>query len=170
MLSALLEWSLRNRVLVIVTALLMVGIGIYNLRHLPIDALPDITTNQVQILTRTAPLGPVEVERYITFPVEAAMSGLPDLVQIRSTSRFGLSAVTIVFKDRVPIYLARQMVAERLAQAKEQIPVGFGTPELGPVTTGLGEIFMFAVKGEGYTPMQLREILDWQIAYRLRAV
>ena len=153
MLSALLEWSLRNRVLVIVTALLMVGIGIYNLRRLPIDALPDITTNQVQILTRAAPIGPVEVERYITFPVEAAMSGLPDLEEIRSISRFGLSAITVVFKDQVPIYLARQMVTERLTQAKEQIPQGFGTPELGPVTTGLGEVFMFAVKGTNYTPM-----------------
>ena len=170
MLSYILEWSLRNRFLVIVAALLMVGVGIYNLQHLSIDALPDTTTNQVLILTRAAPIGPVEVERYITFPVEAAMSGLPDLEQIRSTSRFGLSAITVVFKDRVPIYLARQMVAERLVQAKEQIPQGFGTPELGPVTTGLGEVFMFAVKGANYTPMQLREILDWQIAYRLRAV
>jgi cobalt-zinc-cadmium resistance protein CzcA len=170
MLSHILEWSLRNRFLVVVFALLIVGVGIYSWQRLPIDALPDITSNQVQILTRTAPLGPVEVERYITFPVEAAMSGLPDLDQIRSVSRFGLSAVTVVFKDQVPVYLARQMVAERLAQAKGQIPAGFGTPELGPVTTGLGEIFMFAVKGPEYTPMQLREILDWQIAYRLRAV
>jgi len=170
MLSRILEWSLHNRFLVIVFTLLIVAIGVYNLQRLPIDALPDITTNQVQVLTRAAPIGPVEVERYITFPVEAAMSGLPGLEQIRSTSRFGLSAVTVVFKDQVPIYLARQMVAERLAQVQEQIPAGFGTPELGPVTTGLGEIFMFAVTGEGYTPMQLREILDWQIAYRLRAV
>src|SRR4030095_10056650 len=101
MLSPILEWSLRNRFLVIVFALLVVGIGVYNLQRLPIDALPDITTNQVQVLTRTAPFGAVEVERYITFPVEAAMSGLPDLAQIRSTSRFGLSAVTVVFKDQV---------------------------------------------------------------------
>jgi cobalt-zinc-cadmium resistance protein CzcA len=170
MLAHILEWSLRNRFLVIVFALLIVGVGVYSLQRLPIDALPDITTNQVQVLTRTASIGPVEVERTITFPVETAMSGLPDLEEIRSVSRFGLSAVTVVFKDSVPIYLARQMVAERLTQAKEQIPDGFGTPELGPVTTGLGEIFMFAVKGAGYTPMQLREILDWQIAYRLRAV
>ena len=170
MLLHILAWSLHNRFLVVIFALLIVGVGVYDLRRLPIDALPDITTNQVQVLTRTAPIGPVEVERYITFPVEAAMSGLPDLEEIRSVSRFGLSAVTVVFKENVPIYLARQMVAERLAQAKEQIPAGFGTPELGPVTTGLGEIFMFAVKGPGYTPMQLREMLDWQIAYRLRAV
>src|SRR5689334_20110993 len=121
MLSHVLAWSLRNRFLVLVFAVLIISSGIYNLRRLPIDALPDVTTNQVQILTRAAPIGPVEVERTITFPVEAAMSGLPDLVQIRSTSRFGLSAVTVVFEDHVPIYLARQMVAERLTQAKEQI-------------------------------------------------
>ena len=170
MLSHILEGSLRNRFLVLIFALFIILLGIYNLQRLPIDALPDTTTNQVQILTRTAPIGPVEVERYITFPVESAMSGLPDLEQIRSTSRFGLSAITVVFKDHVPIYLARQMVAERLVQAKEKIPPGFGTPELGPITTGLGEVFMFAVRGEHYTPMQLREILDWQISYRLRAV
>ncbi len=170
MLERIFEFSLRNRFLVLIlTALVVVG-GIAALRDLPIDAVPDITTVQVQILTKTAPLGPVEVERYITFPIEAAMSGLPDLEELRSVSRFGLSAVTVVFKDHVDVYFARQLVAERLAAAKEQIPPGFGTPELGPVTTGLGEVYQFVVRGDGYTPMQLREILDWQIAYRLRGV
>ena len=170
MLNRIFTFSLGNRFLILVFTFLIVGVGIFSLRLLPIDAVPDITTNQVQILTRAAPMGPVEVERYVTFPVEAAMSGLPDLEIIRSVSRFGLSVVTVVFQDHVNVYLARQLVAERLTQAKEQIPPGFGTPELGPVTTGLGEVFMFAVKGEGYTPMQLRETLDWQIAYRLRSV
>ncbi|MBI2882897.1 MAG: efflux RND transporter permease subunit [Candidatus Methylomirabilis oxyfera] len=170
MLQRIFELSLENRFLVLIlTALLVLG-GVMALRDLPIDALPDITTVQVQILTETAPMGPVEVERYITFPIEAAMSGLPDLEEIRSISRFGLSAVTVVFKDHVNIYFARQLVAERLAAAKEQIPAGFGTPALGPVTTGLGEVYQFVVRGEGYTLMQLREILDWQIAYRLRGV
>ena len=170
MLERLFELSLRNRFLVLIlTGLLVIG-GITALQDLPIDAVPDITTVQVQILTRTAPMGPVEVERYVTFPIEAAMSGLPDLEEIRSVSRFGLSAVTVVFKDHVNVYFARQLVAERLGTAKEQIPPGFGTPELGPVTTGLGEVFQFVVKGDGYSLMQLREILDWQIAYRLRGV
>ncbi len=170
MLQRIFELSLENRFFVLIlTGLLVVG-GIIALKDLPIDATPDITTVQVQVLTTTAPMGPVEVERYITFPIEAAMSGLPDLQELRSVSRFGLSAITVVFKDHVNVYFARQLVAERLAVAKEQIPIGFGTPELGPVTTGLGEVYQFVVKGEGYTPMQLREILDWQIAYRLRGV
>ncbi|PTL36480.1 CusA/CzcA family heavy metal efflux RND transporter [Candidatus Methylomirabilis limnetica] len=170
MLQRIFELSLENRFLVLIlTALLVVG-GIVALKDLPIDAVPDITPVQVQILTKTAPMGPVEVERSITFPIEAAMSGLPDLQELRSVSRFGLSAVTVVFKDHVNVYFARQLIAERLSAAKGQIPVGFGTPEMGPVTTGLGEVYQFVVRGEGYTPMQLREILDWQIAYRLRGV
>ena len=170
MLQRIFELSLENRFLVLIfTALLVLG-GVMALRDLPIDAVPDITTVQVQVLTKTAPMGPVEVERYVTFPIEAAMSGLPDLQELRSVSRFGLSAVTIVFKDHVNAYFARQLVAERMATAKEQIPAGFGTPELAPISTGLGEVYQFVVKGEGFTPMQLREILDWQIAYRLRAV
>jgi cobalt-zinc-cadmium resistance protein CzcA len=170
MLQRIFELSLENRFLVLIlTGFLVIG-GIVSLRDLPIDALPDITTVQVQVLTETAPMGPVEVERYLTFPIEAAMSGLPDIEEIRSVSRFGLSAVTVVFKDHINIYFARQLVAERMAAAKEQIPEGFGTPVLGPVTTGLGEVYQFTVKGEGFTPMQLREILDWQIAYRLRGV
>ena len=132
--------------------------------------MPDITDVQVQVLTRTAPLGPVEVERYVTFPVEAAMSGIPDIEEIRSISRFGLSAVTVVFKEHVNIYWARQQVGERLVQAREEIPQGFGTPELGPISTGLGEVYQFVVRGKGYSPMELRTILDWQIGYRLRSV
>ncbi|MDE2483948.1 MAG: efflux RND transporter permease subunit [candidate division NC10 bacterium] len=170
MLERILTLSLENRFLILIlTALLVIG-GIAALRDLPIDAVPDITTVQVQIFTRTPPMGPVEVERVITFPIEAAMSGLQDLQEIRSISRFGMSSVTVVFKDHVNVYFARQLVAERLAAAKEQIPPGFGVPELLPVTTGLGEVYQFVVKGDGYTPMQLREILDWQIAYRLRGV
>src|SRR5574337_130276 len=170
MLERILTLSLENRFLILILTALLVLEGIAALRDLPIDAVPDITTVQVQILTKTAPIGPVEVERYITFPVEAAMSGLPDLQELRSVSRFGLSAITVVFKDHVNAYFARQLVAERMATAREQIPSGFGTPELAPISTGLGEVYQFVVKGDGFTPMQLREILDWQIAYRLRTV
>jgi cobalt-zinc-cadmium resistance protein CzcA len=169
MVERLVEAALRGRVLVAILTLLVVAVGIAGFRNLSIDAVPDITNVQVQILTRTAPLGPVEVERYVTFPIEAAMSGLPDVAEIRSVSRFGLSAVTVVFKDGVNVYFARQLVSERLPAAREAIPQGFGSPELGPVTTGLGEVYQFVVQGP-YSPMELKEILDWQIAYRLRSV
>src|SRR3990172_4911593 len=159
MLERIFEFSLRNRFLVLIlTAFLVIG-GVAAPRDPPIDAVPDITTVQVQVLTRTAPMGPVEVERYITFPIEDAMSGLPDLQELRSVSRFGLSVVTVVVKDHVDVYFAPQLVGERLLAAKEQIPPGFGAPQLGPVTTGLGEVYQFVVRGEGYTPLQLRGVL-----------
>jgi cobalt-zinc-cadmium resistance protein CzcA len=138
--------------------------------RLPIDAVPDITPVQVQILTKSPALGPVEVEQYITFPVESAMTGIPGVKQIRSVSRYGLSAVTVIFEDSVSLPLARQFVSERLNTANESIPQGYGRPEIGPMTTGLSEVFMFTVEGEGYTPMQLRTILDWDIMFRLRSV
>jgi cobalt-zinc-cadmium resistance protein CzcA len=170
MLEGLFTFSLRYRFLVIVFTALIIVAGIFALRELPFDDVPDITTVQVQILTRTAPMGPVEVERYVSFPVEAAMSGIQDVEEIRSISRFGISAVTVVFKEHVNIYWARQQVAERLVQARESIPQGFGTPELGPISTGLGEVYQFVVRGKGYSPMELRTILDWQVGYRLRSV
>jgi cobalt-zinc-cadmium resistance protein CzcA len=132
--------------------------------------VPDITNVQVQILTKAPALGPVEMEQFVTYPVEAAMNGLPGITEIRSVSRYGLSAVTVVFRDDLNVYFARQLVAERLAQAREQIPPGFGTPEMGPVSTGLGEVFMFTVEGSGVSAMERRTILDWEISPRLRAV
>ena len=170
MLERLVAWSLANRPLVLIVAALVVASGGISLSRLPIDAVPDVTNVQVQILTKSPSLGPVEVEKFITYPVEAAMNGLPDLVEIRSISRYGLSAVTVVFKDHVNVYFARQLVAERLGQAKEAIPAGFGNPEMGPVSTGLGEVFMFTVQGESVSAMERRSILDWQIAPRLRGV
>jgi len=170
MLSRLVDWSLDNRPLVLIlTALLIVGGG-YSLSELPIDAVPDVTNVQVQILTKSPALGPAEMEKFVTYPVEAAMNGLPDLVEIRSISRYGLSAVTVVFQDDVNVYFARQLVAERLNEARDNIPPGFGSPEMGPVSTGLGEVYMFTVEGEGLSAMERRTILDWEIAPRLRAV
>ena len=122
------------------------------------------------MLTKAPALGPVEMEQFVTYPIEAAMNGLPKLVEIRSISRYGLSAVTVVFEDGVDVYFARQLVAERLVQAREAIPDGFGNPEMGPVTTGLGDVLQFTVEGEGVSPMERRTILDWMIAPRLRAV
>ena len=170
MLDRLVGYSLQNRPLVLLLAVLLVLAGGVALTRLPIDAVPDVTNVQVQILTKAPALGPVEMEKFVTWPVEAAMNGLPDLVEIRSISRYGLSAVTVVFRDGVDVYFARQLVAERLAQAREGIPDGFGNPEMGPVSTGLGEVFMFTVEGDGVSAMERRTIMDWQIAPRLRAV
>jgi heavy metal efflux system protein len=166
----IIEFSLRNRFLVLVFTLLVVGVGIYNLQRLPIDAVPDISPNQVLLLTRAPGLGPVEVERFITFPVETAMSGLPGISEIRSVSRFGLSVVYIFFEEGMDIYFARRLVMERLPQAREAIPAGFGSPEMGPISTGLGEIYQFEVKGPTYSAMELRSILEWDIAFKLRSV
>ena len=166
----LIDACLRYRFLVIAFAVLLVIAGVNAMRRLPIDAVPDITPVQVQILTKSPALGPVEVEQYITFPVEAAMTGIPGVKQIRSVSRYGLSAVTVIFEDGVSLPLARQFVAERLNTANESIPEGYGRPEIGPMTTGLSEVYMFTVEGESYTPMQLRTILDWDIVFRLRSV
>lgn len=168
--ARLIDLCLRYRFLVMVFALLLVLAGVNAMLRLPIDAVPDITPVQVQILTNSPALGPVEVEQYITFPVEAAMTGIPGVKQIRSVSRYGLSAVTVIFEDGVSLPLARQFVSERLSTANESIPEGYGRPEIGPMTTGLSEIYMFTVEGDGYTPMQLRTILDWDIMFRLRSV
>lgn len=166
----IVEFSLKYRFLIVVLTLLLVGIGIYSMYRLPIDAVPDITPNQVLIITRSPGLGPVEVERFITFPVETAMSGLPGIETIRSTSRFGLSVVYVFFQEKMDIYFARRLVMERLPQAREMIPAGYGTPEMGPISTGLGEIYQFEVRGANYSPMELRSVLDWDIAFRLRSV
>jgi len=166
----IIDICLRYRFLVLALTVVLIGAGVGALRQLTIDAVPDITPVQVQILTRSPALGPIEVERYVTFPVESAMTGIPGVKEIRSVSRYGLSAVTVIFEDRVNLYLARQLVSERLSVAVENIPSGFGRPEMGPMSTGLSEVYMFTLEGEGYTPTQLRTILDWEIAYRLRTV
>lgn len=165
-----LRFSIKSRFLVFVFTALVVAGGIAALQKLPIDAVPDVTNVQVQILTTSPGLGPIEIEKFVTFPVETAMSGLPDVEEIRSISRFGLSVVTVVFHDDVSIFFARQLIQERLTTAKENIPEGYGTPEMGPISTGLGEIYQFEVRGEGKSPMELRSILEWQISPRLRSV
>ena len=177
----LLEICLQWRLLVFAFVALMVFAGVRSALKLPIDAVPDITNVQIQVLTKAPSLGPVDVERTITFPVEASMSGLPQLEQIRSVSRFGLSAVTLVFEEDTDLLRARQLVSERLVQARERLPPD-ASPELGPMSTGLGEILQFEIKSdrvcavgqpdtdECHTPMELRVILDWFVAYELRSV
>lgn len=177
----LVELCLRWRFLVMVAAALVVVAGVRSALELPIDAVPDITNTQVQVLTNVPALGPVDVERTVTFPIESAMSGLPDVEEIRSVSRFGLSAVTIVFEEGTDLLRARQLIAERLVGARELLPPG-AEPEMGPLSTGLGEVLQFEVASdrmcaEGapdtpdcHTPMELRSILDWFIAVELRGV
>ena len=143
----LIDLCLRYRFLVIALTLMVVVAGIAALRNLPIDAVPDITPVQVQVLTRSAALGPIEVEQYVTFPIEAAMTGIPGVHEIRSVSRYGLSAVTVIFDDSVNLFLARQLVNERLSAAIKSIPPELGRPQMGPMTTGLGEVYHFTVEG-----------------------
>ncbi len=162
--------SLRYRFFTLVAVTLVIALGLWSLTHLTIDAMPDLTPVQVQILTRSPALGPVEVEQFITFPIEASLSGLPALRELRSVSRYGLSAVTAIFEDQTDIYRARQLVTERLTRAMERIPVEYGRPIVGPLTTGLGEVYQFTLKGRGYSPMALRTLLEWDIGMRLRAV
>ncbi|MDJ1481026.1 CusA/CzcA family heavy metal efflux RND transporter [Cytophagaceae bacterium YF14B1] len=172
MLDKIIHFSIHNKLIIGLLTLVLIIWGGWSLTQLPIDAVPDITSNQVQIITRTPSLAAQEVERLITFPIEQTMATIPEILEIRSFSRFGLSVVTIVFQEQTDIYWARQQVFERLQQAKNDIPGGVGAPELGPVTTGLGEIYQYTIhpqKGyeKMYTPMELRTIQDWIIRRQL---
>ena len=168
----IIEFALRRRTLIIVMGVLVMGMGYYSYRQLPVDAFPDVTPVLVQVFTITEGLAPEEVERYVTYPVEVAMNGLPHLKEIRSVSNFGLSVVNIYFKDGMDIYFARQLVGERLQHAREEIPEGFGEPEMGPITTGLGQILFYFVEDEEgiYDPFELRTIQDWLIKFNLQTV
>jgi cobalt-zinc-cadmium resistance protein CzcA len=170
MIERLIEASLRYRLVVSMGAALLVAAGFLAMGRLPIDAMPDITPIQVQILTKAPALGPLEVEQFITRPVENALSGLPRLAEVRSVSRYGLSAVTAVFEEGTDTYWARNLVEQRLSEAQEGVPEGVERPEMGPITTGLGEVFHFVLEGDGLSAMELRTILDWDVAYRLRSV
>jgi len=166
----LIALALEYRFLVPLVTLLVAGFGLLSLQRLPIDAVPDITPNQVLVLTKAPSLSPVEVEQFLSFPVELAMSGLPGVERIQSVSKYGLSYVAVYFKDDMDPYFCRQLVNERLPQAKEAIPAGMATPQIGPIATGLGEIFQFKVTGENQSLMDLRSILDWEVAPKLRTV
>lgn len=170
LLGALVRLSLRNRAVVVMATVLFTILGVRSALDLPIDAVPDLTNIQVQIITAAPALSPVEVEQYVTVPVERAMAGLPRSAQVRSISKYGLSVVTVVFRDDTGIYLARQLVAERMREAQESVPAQYGVPEMGPISTGLGEVFQFTVRSDRHTLMQIEEILDWQIAPQLRSV
>lgn len=168
MIERILRFSLKQKLLILFAIILLIAGGIAAFRILPIDAVPDVTNIQVQILTNSPTLAPLEVERYITFPIEVAMNGIPDVEEIRSVSKFGLSLVTVVFHDNVDIYFARQLVFERLQTAMEDIPPEFGKPELGPTSTGLGEIYQYIIrpkdknaKQDSVSLMEMRTLQDW---------
>lgn len=178
MLENILHLSIYRRGLVLIAVLMMAAIGVYSYQHLPIDAVPDITNVQVQINTNAPGYSPIEAEQRITFPIETIMAGLPKLDYTRSISRYGLSQVTVIFKDGTDVYFARQQVSQRIQEAKGRLPVGI-EPIMGPISTGLGEIFMWTVDaveearkpdGSEYTPTDLREIQDWVIRPQLRMV
>jgi cobalt-zinc-cadmium resistance protein CzcA len=178
MFDQLIQYSVKQRWLIILIVIGIAVLGVFSYQKLPIDAVPDITNVQVQINTSAAGYSPLEAEQRITYPIETAMAGLPGLEETRSLSRYGLSQVTVVFKEHTDIYFARQLVNERISQAKEKLPAGV-VPEMGPTSTGLGEIYMWTVEakpsalkadGTPYTPMDLREIQDWIIKPQLRNV
>ncbi len=175
MFDSLIRFSLRSRPLVLLLLFGLGASGVYSLLSLPIDAVPDITNVQVMALTSAPALGPEEVEQLITIPVENAMNGIPRIKEVRSFSQFGISGVTIIFDEGTDIYWARQQVGERLVQVRAEIPNEFGKPEMGPIATGLGEIYQFEVRNAPDSPqpksqMDLRTILDWEVARKLKSV
>ena len=171
--ARVINWALDNRFIVVMLLFLLTAFGITAMLRLPVDAVPDVTNVQVQIMTTAPALAAEETEQFITFPVETSLSGIPKVEEIRSVSQFGLSVVTVVFEEGTDIFWARQMIAERLLDAREKIPPEIPSPRMGPIATGLGEIYQFEVKskpGFRHTLMELREELDWNIAFALRSV
>ncbi len=172
MVDKIIRVVLKNHLLVSVLALLMMGAGYYSYRQLPVDAFPDVSPNLVQVFTVTEGLAPEEIETYVTYPIEISMNGLPGIDNIRSVSNFGLSVVNIYFEDGMDIYFARQLVGERLQEAREQIPEGFGEPEMGPISTGMGLVLFYYLEDEtGQRSLEeLRTIQDWLVKFHLQTV
>ncbi|MFX0557990.1 CusA/CzcA family heavy metal efflux RND transporter [Maribacter sp. CXY002] len=175
MLSQLINFSIRNKFIVLLFTCFIIGCGLYSLSQIPIGAVPDVTNNQVQVITTSRNLSTQDIEQFITYPVELEMANLPGVVEIRSVSKFGLSVVTIVFEDNMGTYLPRQLIAEKIKSASEKIPQGFGTPEMGPITTGLGEIYQYILDVEPeykdqYNAEELRTIQDWIVKRQLSGI
>jgi cobalt-zinc-cadmium resistance protein CzcA len=170
MIDAIIERALAQRFIVVLAALALLAFGTWSTFKLNLDAFPDVTNIQVQVNTQSPGLAAAEMERLITFPVESVMNGLPGVTQVRSISKTGLSVVTVVFEDNVDSYFARQLVLERLQVAKERIPNGLGAPEIGPITTGLGQVYKYILTSPTLDPTELRAINDWQVKLQLRTV
>ncbi len=175
MFRRIINFSVEQKPIIAFFVLVLIGFGIYSMKQIPIDAVPDITNNQVQIVTTSPSLSPQEIERFITYPLEIAMANIKDVIEIRSVSRYGLSVITVVFEDKIPILDARQLVNEIIQQAKEDISEEYGTPEMLPITTGLGEIFQYTLEVDDaykslYSPTKLREIQDWIVKRQLSGI
>lgn len=170
MIKAIVDWALNQRLLVLVGAAAVIGGGYLALRGLPVDAFPDVSPVLVQVMTESPSLAPEEVEALVTYPIEVAMNGLPGVSRIQSVSAFGLSQVNVYFDDDVDIYFARQLVFERVQSAKGAIPAGLGEPVLGPITTGLGQVYQYLVIGDGVSADSLRTLQDWIVKFQLRTV
>ena len=175
MLEKIIKFSLKNKLLIFIFTLFIIGFGIFSLTQIPIGAVPDITNNQVQVITTSRNLSTQDVEQFITYPVELEMANLPGVEEIRSVSKFGLSVVTIVFEDNMGTYLPRQLIAEKIKSASEKIPEGFGTPEMGPITTGLGEIYQYILDvkpgyEDRYSATELRTVQDWIVKRQLSGI
>ncbi len=175
MLSNIINFSIRNKLIVLLFTTFIIGFGLYSLSQIPIGAVPDITNNQVQVLTTSTKLSTQDMEQFITYPVELEMANLPGVKEIRSISKFGLSVVTIVFEESMGTYLPRQLIAEKIQSASEKIPKDFGTPQMGPITTGLGEIYQYVLDVEPayknqYSATDLRTIQDWVVRRKLSGI
>ena len=175
MLENIIKFSLKNKLIVLLFIGFVIGFGIFSLTRISIGAVPDITNNQVQVITTSRNLSTQDVEQFITYPVELEMANLPGVEEIRSVSKFGLSVVTIVFDDDMGTYLPRQLIAEKIKSASENIPEGFGAPEMGPITTGLGEIYQYILDvkpgfEDKYTTTDLRTIQDWIVKRQLSGI
>ena len=175
MLNRIINFSIRNKLIILLITISVAGFGIYAITQIPLGAVPDITNNQIQVITTTRNLSTQDVEQFITYPVELEMSNLPGVKEIRSISKFGLSVVTIVFNDNLGTYLPRQLIAEKIKSASANIPEGFGTPEMGPITTGLGEIYQYILDTKPgyekkYSTMELRTIQDWVVKRQLSGI
>lgn len=172
MLNKIIYFSIKNKIIIGLLTVALIVWGIWSAGKLPVDAVPDITNNQVQVITWAPTLAAQETEQFVTYPIEQSLANLPDLVEMRSISRFGLSVITVVFDEKVDVYFARQLMTEKLKEAGEKIPKGIGTPELAPVSTGLGEVYQYVLhpkKGSEnkYTAMDLRTMQDWIVARQL---
>ena len=175
MLTSIIKFSLKNKLIIFLFTAFIIGFGIYSLSQIPIGAVPDVTNNQVQVITTSKNLSTQDIEQFITYPVEIEMANLPGVVEIRSVSKFGLSVVTIVFEDNMGTYLPRQLISEKIKSASEKIPEGFGLPEMGPITTGLGEIYQYILDTEPgyedkYSATELRTIQDWIVKRQLSGI
>ena len=175
MFDKIIHFSLNNKLLILLGVIILTIIGIFSAGKIPLDAVPDITNNQVQIVSTSPTLAPQEMEQLITYPLEAAMTNIPGVVEVRSISRYGLSVITIVFEEDIPVMLARQYVQEQLNIAKPELPEGLTEPELMPITTGLGEIYQYVLEPlPGYEhkfdPLQLRTIQDWIVKRQLSGI